>query len=222
MENISLTFIYIESEESKLTQTTRLGLAALCLLSLFCGLAMKSIVFWHFSQTKIWTKPINVLILADELIFVISGSYILLQMSTWLLSNSQTLAIFENMPRFQSPCYCSVYISITSFHYFYGTFGSFGISLHRYVLILKPHWVKRLTHEKIMLIIILGLCLSANIGLVFLYNSGNVTRRNAYNTCMGRTETFQVILVSISFLNPSIVLTVQYLKYHVVLFSAAI
>jgi len=194
MDNTSITFTNIAGEESKLGQEMRFGLGILCLLSLLCGLAMKSIVFWHFSQTKIWSKPINVLILADELIFTIGGSYILLQMSLWLLTNSHSLTIFEKLlsNQINSDMYCSIYISITSLHYFYGVLGGFGISLHRYLLILKPHWVKKLSHEKIMLVLVLGSCSLANTGLVFLYNSGNVTRRNAYNTCMGRTETFQV------------------------------
>jgi len=198
----------IESENSTLGSTINFVLGVLCLLSLGLGLTMKSIVFWHFSQIKIWTKPINVLILVDEVIFIISGSYILIQMSIWLLTQSSSAIIFETLLNIQieSRMYCSVFISITSFHYFYGTLGSFGISLHRYVLILKPHLVKNLTQEKIMLITVLALSILTNLGLIFLYTSGNVTRRNAYNACMGRTETFQVWIIRLKFLNftPSI------------------
>ena len=196
MENFNFSFKSIESGRANLEQTTKIGLAVVCLLSLFCGLMMKSIVFWHLSQTKIWSKPINVLILVDELIFVITGSYVLIQMSLWLFTATNAFALFESLFGIQvnSHRYCSFYLSVASFHYFYGSLGSFGISVHRFVFILSPNWVKKLIQEEHLLIFILSLCLFTNFGLVILYTTGNATKRTGFNTCMGRTETFQVNL----------------------------
>lgn len=194
MDQTVITFTEVEGGDSKMSDLTRFGLGVLCLLSLLCGLTMKSIVFWHLSQTKIWAKPINVLILVDELILVTTGSYILLQMSGWLFTQPGTPAVFETLfsIHVNPHSYCAFYISVTSFHYFYATLGSFGISLHRFVLIIKPHWVRGLKKEKVLLVAVLLMCLLTNFGLVVLYNAGNVIRRNAFNSCLGRTETFQV------------------------------
>lgn len=194
MENHSVSFLHVESVKPSIEQAASISLGSLCLLSLLWGAMMKSIVFCHFSETKIWSKPINVLILVDELIFVISGSYILIQISIWLLTQTQGLTIFESFFGIQvdTHWYCSVYISIASFHYFYGTLGSFGISVHRYVLVMKPHLIKGLKEEKIMLSFILLACLTTNLGLVVLYISGNTTRRTGFNACLGRSEKTQV------------------------------
>lgn len=194
MENLNFTFTPIESGRRNLSQSTKFGLALLCLVSLFFGLMMKSIVFWHFSRIKIWSKPINVLILADELIFVITGSYLLIQMSIWLYTETNALSIFYTWFGIQvnSHWYCSFYFSIASFYYFYGSMGSFGISLHRYVLILKPHWVKKSRQEEVLLIFILSMCLLVNCGLVVVYSYGHATMRTGFNSCMGSTATFQV------------------------------
>ena len=194
MEAHNILFMNVQSEAQRPDQSTQIGLGVLCLLSLLCGLMMKSIVFWHLSQTKIWSKPINILILTDELIYVSTGSYVLIQMLIWLFTQTHALTFFEDLFDFQvnSHGYCNLYVSIATFHYFYGTLGSFGISFHRYVLILKPHWVKRRIREEVLLAIVLSFCLSTNFVLVALYTAGNTTRRVAFNGCVGWSENFQV------------------------------
>ena len=198
VENQNISFTLVESVKPTLSEAISITLGVLSLLSLLWGATMKSIVFWHFSQTKIWTKPINVLILADEFIFIISGSYILIQMSVWLFTQTQAVTFFENWfdTQIDSHWYCSVYVSIATFHFFYGTLGSFGFILHRYVFVMKPHWVNGLREERIMLVFILAACLITNVCLVFLNNAGNATRRIAFNACLGRSERFQVLKVA--------------------------
>lgn len=198
MENLNISLTPIEGDRPNFEQSTKVGLGVLCLITLVFGLMLKSIVFWHFSQIKIWSKPINVLILTDEFIFVISGSYILIQMPVWLFTETNALSVLDTWFGIQvnNQWYCSFYLSIASFHYYYGSLGSFGISLHRYVLILKPHWVKEPKQEKVLLIFILSFCLLLNCGLVVLNSYGNATRRTAFNTCIGRSPIFQVLVGS--------------------------
>ena len=112
---------------------TKVVLGLICLISFFWGFSLKLIIFEHFAKIKIWSKPINVLILFDEIICCFTNAIFLIQLSIWFFTDTHSNVAFETVFGLgtSSEAYCNFFSWVGTVNIAYGGLGGFGISIYR-------------------------------------------------------------------------------------------
>ena len=136
LTNFSIGPFTVENNLAYFTRSNHWSKAiygSICLIYFVWGLSLKLIVFEHFAKIKIWSKPINVLILFDEIICCFTNAIFLIQMSVWFLTATESNVAFEAIFGLgtSSEAYCSFFSWVGTINITYGALGSFGISIYR-------------------------------------------------------------------------------------------
>jgi hypothetical protein len=189
-------FLTTEAGESFLLRMPtiwRITIGMVNLVSLFGGTFMKILVYRHFKTAKFWDRPINVLILIDEIIHHSTYTYFILLTSMWALTNTYGANLISEWTNYEinNHMFCKIFIVVGSFSFNYGSVGSFGIGIYRLIYVTKTKWIRKLG-ENCLLAIISTFCLLFTLVMAGVYTANESTGRMAFNACNGRSQIFQV------------------------------
>ena len=163
--------------------------------SLLVGWIAKLVIYLHIFKKNINEQPINVLILIEQLVHLFCGNLVLLSTS---LSLPMGLSIAEMIEKYfgdviSGNTYCWFYFYTQSLSITYRGVNGLGIAVIRFLYIKRGTWVKYNIGEW-TLIFWVGIKISSvSCLIIYLYGMENVSNRSLYNTCMGHSQTFEVI-----------------------------
>ena len=189
-------FLTTENGESFLLRMPmfwRMTIGFANLISLSWGTFMKILVYRHFKTAKFWDRPINVLILIDEIIHHTTNTYFILLTSMWALTNTYGANLISEWTNYEINNYtfCKVFIIVGSFSFNYVSVGSFGICIYRLVFVTKTKWIRSFG-EHCLLAVTVTSCLLFALAMAGVYTKNEATGRMAFNACNGRSQIFQV------------------------------
>ena len=168
-------------------------------LSLVWGSAMKILVYIKYTKHKILTKPINLLILVDQItnhsINIFIGLNIVIEL--WFgLTPTQFAKTYLNID-VQTTVYCKTFFFLGIFMSAYLQVGNSILAIYRTIYLMKPNFVKHVIGEKLALIVsLVGGYLVTTI-MTYLYVSEGFSTSAIYNMCVGHSQFFEVSFIII-------------------------
>jgi len=183
----------------QISQPWNMGLIFCIALSLIWGSAMKSLIYIECTKHKILTKPINLLILVDQItnhsINIFIGLNIVIELYFGLTPTqfAKTYLYID----VQTTVYCKIFFFLGIFMSTYLIIGNSILAIYRTIYLRKPKFVKHVIGEKLLLIIsLVGGCLVTTT-MTYLYVSEGFSTSAIYNMCVGRSQFFEVSIIII-------------------------
>ena len=77
-------------------------LSSSAVISLLVGTFMKSLIYRHLKRIKLTTRPINFLVLIDQLVHHFCGTIFIAMNVVWMITDTSAAQLFEDIFRFFS------------------------------------------------------------------------------------------------------------------------
>ncbi len=180
-------------------QPWNLGLILCITLSLIWGSAMKILVYIEYTKHKILKKPINLLILLDQIISQSINIFIGLNIVIELhfgLTPTQFFKTYFHID-VQETIYCKIFFFLGIFMSTYLIIGNSILAIYRTIYLTKSNFVKHVIGEKRSLFIFLVGGFIITFTMTYLYVDIESSTSAIYNMCVGRSQYFEVSTIKI-------------------------
>jgi hypothetical protein len=174
----------------KMSSFWRLVLCTFTSLSLAWGTAMNYLIFRHFRKMKIFDKPINFLILVDQIIHQTFGTVFCFSVMS-AVAFEMTLNQLLNeyfATNFNCHTFCTLYMYMAMFSVVFSNTGNASIAIYRLIIVK----LNRKANERILLPLICFSGLAMTSLVAGLAANGHPENANIFQTCSGRSIKFWV------------------------------
>ena len=176
----------------KLSTFWRFVLGIFTSASLIWGTAMKQLIYKNFQKIKIIEKPINFLILLDQ---ILNQTFSTIFCVSVISSVAFGMTLNEFLNEFFGAnlncfTFCTFYMYLASFSVVFSSTGNFGIAIYRLIIVK----LNRKANERILLSLICVLELVVTSLIAALGGNGHPENVNIFQTCSGRSIKFWVCL----------------------------
>jgi len=155
---------------------------------------MKYLMFKHIAQKSFKEQPINWMILTEEIVHLVCGSFIL---TSLLLSHTMGLSVGEWVNHFFNEFmtdrqYCWILINVKLLVIIYRGVNGVGMAVVRVLLLVMGDWVKFRIGQRKFFILSWVSVVAMSAAIMCLYCVESLTSRPLYFTCMGIDEHIEV------------------------------
>jgi len=178
--------------QPKFPMRHRHGFAISLIVSFIWGTLMKQLIYQHLMNSKLLRRPINSMILVDEIFHHITNGFLIIQVSIWLISGNTntTFSKLLHLDWIVSPhSYCKIFTTVGIFTFQYATYGSVGVAVLRVLYFKENTWALK---SRLYVSLVPPITVAWTVISSWMFISEPGTARIALNSCMGRTENFQV------------------------------
>ena len=191
------TFSFFESHNfviQRISLAWKVVLWFIIFISLVTGWMMKYLKLKHITQKSFKEQPINWMILTEEIVHLVSGSFIL---TSLLLSHTMGLSVGEWVNHFFNEFmtdrqYCWILINVKLLVIIYRGVNGVGMAVVRVLLLVMGDWVKFRIGQRKFFILSWVSVVAMSAAIVCLYCVESLTSRPLYFTCMGIDEHIEV------------------------------
>jgi len=165
-------------------------------ISLVIGWKMKHLVFKHIAQKGFKDQPINWMILTEETVHFLCGSFIL---TSLLLSHTMGLSVGEWIDDFfiefiTDRQYCWIFCNVQLLIIVYRGVNGVGMAVVRVLLLVKGDLVRFGIGQRKFFILSWISVVAMSTAIMSFYSMESVTSRPLYFICLGRDENIEVSL----------------------------
>ena len=191
------TFSLFESHNfviQRISLAWKVALWFIIFISLVTGWMMKYLVFKHIAQKSFKEQPINWMILTEEIVHLVCGSFIL---TSLLLSHTMGLSVGEWVNYFFNQFitdhqYCWIFINAHILVIIYRGVNGVGMAIVRVLFLIKGDWVRFKIGQKKFFSLSWVLVVAMSAAIMCLYCMESLTSRPLYFTCLGIDEHIEV------------------------------
>ena len=156
----------------------------------------KYVTYKVILKMKIWERPINIMIILNQVIDHIISSLVILNFSCMVPYATPSVVFLERCLTFQinSHTFCGTLAYLIFFWISYSNFSGLGMALYRVLLVTRPHLVRaNIGSNNLLMFLVAGTLACCSLTTVW-FGHGEAFGRTSVNSCQGVSETFQVML----------------------------
>jgi hypothetical protein len=191
------TFSIFRDEKTliyQLSQTWKVGVWFIILLSLTIGWLMKYFMFKHIARTGFRDQPINWMIFTEQFLNFILSSFVLV---SFFISHTMSLSVGDFINHYFNEFitdrqYCLIFCNVNLLNHIYRGVNGCGMAFVRFLYVVKCDWVKFKFGQRIFFFLSWFSVLAISAAIMVLYCMQSVTKRPLYFICLGRDESFEV------------------------------
>ena len=154
----------------------------------------KYVTYKSIFKMKINDRPINVLIMLNQVIDHIISSLIILNFLTMVPYGTSSVVFLERFLPFQINSFilCSSLAYLIIFWISYSNSSCLGIALYRVLLVTRSNFVTTKVGINNLLLFFIAGSVVISFMTTVLFGYGEAYGRTSFNSCLGVSETFQV------------------------------
>ena len=169
-------------------------LALLLVGSLLWGSLMKALVYILYKKLRKMKRPMNLLILVDQVTNHSLNIYVGLNLFIELyfgLSPTEFAKTFFDI-EIEATAYCRIFYFLSTFMFVHLVIGNSILAIHRTIYLKRTNFVKIFIGEELMMFISLVGGFFATTIMTYLFVNEKSSRRAVYNMCVGHSQLFEV------------------------------
>ena len=191
------TFSGGESDQEflyRLSPLCKLLLWFITLSSLAIGWIMKSVIFKYIAKTGFKDQPINLMILKEQIVHFVSGSFVLI---SYLMSQSMGLSVGDMIRDYSLSLitdrqYCWIFCNLQLLSNVYRGINGVGMAVVRFLYTIEGTWVRYRFGQRRFFFFSRASVMILSASITVFYCMESITNRPLYFICIGRDRNLEV------------------------------